>query len=225
MFVIFSRTLLMYLAIIISVRIMGKRQIGQMQASELVVTILISEVAAIPLQDLSQPLVNGLISIFTLVVLEVAVSALCLVSTGLRKALSGKSTIVIDNGRLDQKALRKLRMTVDDLHEALRLKDVFSISDVQYAVIETNGQMSVLLFPEHRPAEAGPLDVCEEDLGYPAVVISDGRITDEGLKRSGLNRGGVDMILEKKGLKLDDVFIMTVDQKSNVSIIRKEPNK
>ena len=154
MTLIVIRTVIMYLFIMIAVRIMGKRQIGEMQAGDLVVTILISEIAAIPLQDLSAPLLSGITSIFTLVVLEVLISSLCLASVWLRNAVSGKAVIVIANGTIDQKALKKLRMTVDDLLETLRLKNVFDLSNVQYAIVETNGQLSVLLDPSSRPATA-----------------------------------------------------------------------
>lgn len=225
MTVIILRTALMYVAIILAVRLMGKRQIGEMQAGELVVTILISELAAIPLQDLSQPILGGLLSIFTLVVLELSVSALCLVSRHLRSVISGKSVTVIADGKIDQKALRKLRMTVDDLMEALRLKDVFCISDVQYAIVETNGQFSVLLTPESRPAEAGQLGKAQADGGPERVVISDGNLLGQVLTGCGVSEEQIRKELKRRHLTVRQVFLMTVDGQGKFTVVKKERTK
>lgn len=222
MTVMILRTALMYVAIILAVRLMGKRQIGEMQAGELVVTILISELAAIPLQDLSQPILGGLLSIFTLVVLELSVSALCLVSLRLRGVMSGKSVTVIADGKIDQKALRKLRMTVDDLMEALRLKDVFCVSDVQYAIVETNGQLSVLLTPQSRPAEAGQLGKPEEDRGLERVIVSDGKLLRQVLQGNGIGEDRIRKELKKRHLSVRQVFLMTVDAKGEFTVVKKE---
>lgn len=151
MFVTLIRTGIIYILIIAAVRLMGKRQIGELQPSELVITILISEIAAIPLQDNGMPLVNTLVSIFLLIALEIISSVLNMKSGKFRDFMQGHSIILIRDGKLDQKKLTQLRFTMDDLLEALRQKDIFSIDEVQYAVVETNGTLSVLLKPENRP--------------------------------------------------------------------------
>lgn len=216
------RTVIMYFFIMIAVRIMGKRQIGELQASDLVVTILISEIAAIPLQDLSAPLLSGITSIFTLVVLEVIISVLCLASVWLRNTVSGKAIIVVNNGNVDQKALKKLRMTVDDLLEALRLKNVFDLSEVQYAIVETNGQLSVLLRPSNRPATARLLQKEPPDGGMMHLLISDGKLLREELKKSPLSREELDKELKQRKLRIKDVFILTVDDQKQPVIVKKE---
>ena len=139
------RTAILYVAVTFGIRLMGKRQIGDMQPNELVVTLLISEIAAIPLQDTDQPILAGLAAIFMLVILEIIVSVLAMKSFFVRKLVSGKSVVIIKNGVLDQHAMRSVRMTILDLVELLRGQDVFDISDVAYAVLEVNGDLSVLL--------------------------------------------------------------------------------
>ena len=223
MTLIVIRTVIMYLFIMIAVRIMGKRQIGEMQAGDLVVTILISEIAAIPLQDLSAPLLSGITSIFTLVVLEVLISSLCLASVWLRNAVSGKAVIVIANGTIDQKALKKLRMTVDDLLETLRLKNVFDLSNVQYAIVETNGQLSVLLDPGSRPATAVEVQAePPDDGGMMQLLISDGKLLRKELKKSPLSREELDKELKKRKLRIKDVFILAVNDRKQFEIVEKE---
>lgn len=138
------RTVLLYIVIIIAVRLMGKRQISELQTSELVVTLLISDIAAIPMQDTGQPLVSGFIPIAVLVVCEIVVSALMVKSGQFRRLICGRPIVVINNGKIDQKEMRRLRLTTEDLFEDLRQKDVFSLEDVAYAIIETNGKISII---------------------------------------------------------------------------------
>ena len=139
------RTAILYLFVTIAIRLMGKRQIGDMQPNELVVTLLISEIAAIPLQDVSQPILNGVVAIFMLVIIEILISVLALKSSKIRKLMNGQSVVIIKNGVVDQNAMKKVRMTVLDLIELLRIQNVFDISTVAFAVLEVNGQLSVLL--------------------------------------------------------------------------------
>lgn len=159
MLIPFLRTVILYLAIIVAVRLMGKRQVGEMQPAELVITILVSAVASVPMQDLDIPLAHGLVPVFTLIAAEVLVSALTLKCIPLRRLLSGKPVPVIRNGCIVQSALRKLRLSVDDLLEDLRLNGVFDLRQVAFAQIETNGQLSVLLQGAETPATAGQLGV------------------------------------------------------------------
>lgn len=144
MFISLVRTIILYLAIILAVRIMGKRQISQLQTSELVVTMLISDLAVIPMQDSGQPLFSGIIPIFVLIALEVMLSFIMLKSGKVRRAICGKPVVIIQDGRLLQENMRELRMSVEDLFEQLRQKDVFALNDIAYAIVETNGMLSVV---------------------------------------------------------------------------------
>ena len=144
----FVRTLLLYVLILIAVRLMGKRQISELQTSELVVTLLISDIAAIPMQDTGQPLSSGVIPIAVLVMCEIALSVFMLKNMRFRRFVCGKPIVVIDDGKIDQRAMRALRMSTEDLSEQLRQRNVFSLQDVAYAIIETNGKMSVIKKPD-----------------------------------------------------------------------------
>ncbi len=140
----FARTVIVYILIVIAVRIMGKRQISELQASELVVTLLISDLAAIPLQDNSQPLTSGLIPIMVLISLEVIVSVLMMKSNKIRRTICGKPILVVNNGEIQEKELHELRMSKADLMEALRQKDIFELKNIKFALVETNGLISVM---------------------------------------------------------------------------------
>lgn len=217
-----ARTVILYLAVIIGVRIMGKRQIGELQANELVVTILISELAAIPLQDMGRPVSNGLVAIFTLILLELLLSAIALKSSKARRAMSGTPTIVIKDGRIDQKALRNLRMTADDLMEALRQLNMFHIEDIDFAIVETNGKVSALLRPEKIPATAQMVDAVSPPTGLPCVVVNDGVIQPQSLEFVSMTEDDVHHKLKKKHLELKEVFLMIADRTDNVIVVRKD---
>ena len=151
MTLLFLRTILLYFAVVFGLRLSGKRQLGELSTSEFAVTILVSELASIPLQDVAVPLFNGIIPLITLVCLEVLLATLCRVSSRARRILCGNPCIIIKNGTVDQKMMKDLRLSVDDLMEALRLAGASKISDIRYAIVETNGQLSVLLKAEAQP--------------------------------------------------------------------------
>ena len=216
------RTLILYVAVTVAIRLMGKRQIGDMQPSELVITLLISEIAAIPLQDKNQPVINGIVAVFMLVILEIAVSAASLKSFRVRKLLSGKSVIIIKNGTVDQQAMRDVRMTVLDLIELLRGQNVFNIEDVNFAVLEANGNLSVLLKGEKQTATAKDLKIKNKPDVLPLPVISDGEIIAESLDALSVNRDDISNILHNNGGKLKNVFLMTLDRDGKYNIINKE---
>ena len=159
---------------------MGKRQLGELQPTELVITILLSEIAAIPMQDNALPLGNSIVAVLLLVALEVINSVVVLKSSKCRSFLQGNSLVVIRDGVVDQKQLKRLRFTMDDLFDQLRQKDVFDISDVRYAIVETNGQLSVMLKPEKETVTAEMADIPNETKGLLCMVINDGKF----LKRS-----------------------------------------
>ena len=216
------RTFILYIAVTIAIRLMGKRQIGDMQPSELVITLLISEIAAIPLQDKDQPVINGLVAVFMLVILEIGVSSLTLKSFFARKLLSGKSVIIIKNGTVDQQAMRDVRMTVLDLIELLRGQNVFCIEDVSFAVLEANGNLSVLLKGTKQTATAEDLRVKNKSDALPLPVISDGEIVQESLDALSVCREDIKEILFNTRQSIENVFIMTLDRNGKYNIINKE---
>ena len=215
------RTVILYIAVTIAIRLMGKRQIGDMQPNELVVTLLISEIAAIPLQDSDQPLSIGIAAILVLVFLEIVISVLSLKSFLVRKMLNGKSVVVIKNGVIDQNAMRDVRMTVVDLIELLRSKDVFNISDVAFAVLEVNGNLSVLLKKDSQTITAKDLNLKLSNDALPLPVISDGKIVYESLKALQISPQKLFKILKHHKTGVSGVFLMTLDRNGNHTIIDK----
>ena len=223
MIVTLARTLIMYIAIIISVRIMGKRQVGELQPSELVVTIMISELAAIPLQDLTRPVVNGLIAIFTLIILELIMSALSLKFNWVRRTVTGRPVVIINHGKIDQKIMRDMRMTLEDLMENLRQQGVFKIEDVNYAIVETNGKLSVLLKPEQQPATASMVGKVAEDTGLRCMVISDGAVQTHSLPFTSLStQEELRQFLKNKHLDERDIFLLMADQTTDYLIVKRD---
>jgi uncharacterized membrane protein YcaP (DUF421 family) len=204
---------------------MGKRQIGELQPSELVVAILISELAAIPMQETGIPLSSGVIPILTLIACEILLSATTLVSVKLRKWITGKPSILINNGVVNQQEMRRLRFTLDDLMEDLRDSGYMSIEEVGFAVLETNGKLSVFPVNQNKPVTAGMMNLNPPDGGLPVTLICDGVIFEEALKHSGKNMRWLDNQLKPKDLTPTDVFMMTIDALNKVFIIPKEKGK
>ncbi len=196
-----------------------------MQPNELVVTLLISEIAAIPLQDTTQPILNGIVAIFMLVILEIAASVITMKSFFMRKLLSGKSAVIIKNGEIDQTAMKNVRMTVLDLVELLRGQNVFDISTVAFAVLEVNGDLSVLLKTSEQPVTAGDIAVEKNPEGLQLPVISDGMIVKESLKALEITEKDITDRLSGNGLNVNEVFLMTLDRYDNFSIVKKRDDK
>lgn len=219
------RTFILYFLLILAIRVMGKRQIGDMQPGELVITILISEIAAVPIQDLTQPVMTGVVAVLTLVFLEITVSVLTMKFLPLRRFFYGDSAIIIKDGVLDQKKLKQLRVTGPDLIEVLRNQEVFDINDVAYAILETNGKLSVLLKPDRQNATVADLNGSAPVASCPGLVISDGRFIKENFKEIGLKRKDVEKTLNKEKIAVKDIFIMTCDKEMNYNIIKKEGAK
>ena len=222
MTIVFIRAAILYAAVIAAVRLMGKRQIGELQPSELAITILISNIATLPVEDPTIPLITGLVPIFTLAALDVIVGYVSLNSWRLRRILCGKPVIVISGGVIDQQKLKELRFTIDDLMEALRSYGIFDISEVQFAVVETTGALSVYQKTKNRPAEKQDLGIASSPDDPPVIVVQDGVLIPEALKRSAIGERRFSGILSSEKLKISDIFIMSVDVSGGYSIIRKE---
>ena len=219
------RAVLLYGIIILMIRLMGKRQIAQLQPSELVITILISEIASTPIQDTNAPVSVSLAALFVLVALEVLTSAIGLKSNKLRSFMQGHSVIVIRKGEIQRKELKKLRMTVGDLISALRQKDVFDISQVDYAVFETNGQISVLLKAENRNASASDVGAKVTDSGMPFAIICDGKIIEETVSQSGIDVKKIEEAIKKSKIPQDKILLMTLCTDGTAYFARKESDE
>lgn len=220
----FVRTLLLYLAVVFAVRLMGKRQIGELDPSELVVTILVSDLAAVPMQDLGIPMLSGLVPIAALVMVEILMSFVSLKSRTFRRLLNGQPAIIIRRGQIDQDKLRQLRLTTDEIVEALRKQNVASVGDVKYGVIEPDGTLTVVLRQPQQPVTAEMLSLTPKDTGLPLVVVSDGRLVPRSLALLKIAPEDVENRLKNQGLAVSDVFLMTLDDCGNVFIQRKEAN-
>lgn len=219
--VVFLRTIILYIVVIIAMRVMGKRQIGELQPSEFVVTILISELAAIPMQDNGIPVTNGIVPILTLIACEIFLSAFTVYSLRARKVISGTPSVLIANGVINQEEMRRLRFTIDDLMEELRLCGFMSVGEVAWAVLETNGKLSVFPTSENKPVTAGMMKLSPADGGLPETVITDGTVLQDSLKKTGHNGMWLQKQLNGVKLTIDKVFLMTVDTQGKTVIIPK----
>lgn len=220
----FFRTVTLLFFVIVSLRVMGKRQIGELQPGELVITILLSQIAATPMQDNDIPLLQTVVCILTLTGVEVLLSALAVKSVGVRRLMDGSSVIVVRDGKVDQKQLKRLRFTIDDLLVGLRQKDVFDLSEVQYAVAETNGTLSVLLKAENQPAKTKLFQKDCSEPGAPQVLVADGRADERGMRAANYDREKLAFLLQKERVALGDVFLLTVDGSGKTNLVRKEKN-
>ena len=221
MLITLFRTLILYILIIFTMRVLGKRQIGELQPAELVITILLSEIIVIPMQDTEIPLVNTIV----LSGFEMLVSFIGMKSIKFRSVMQGNPVIVIRDGKLNAKKLKELRFTTDDLAEALRKKDIFDISEVQYAIVETDGTLSVLLKKENQPATKSELKINTPKSSLPCIVISDGRIIKTDFAECNTDSDKIKAILKDKHLNEEDVMLMTLDKDGNINILKKDKEK
>lgn len=216
------RTLLLYAFVILAIRLMGKRQISDLQPSELVVTLIVSDIAAIPMSNTSQPLLSGIIPVLVLISCEIIASIIMLKSRKFRGLICGSPITVIEDGKLMQNEMKRLRMTTEDLCIQLRQQDIFSLDEVEYCIVETNGKISVLQKPEKRNVTLENLNISIPDTKLETVVISDGQLLDNSLRLCKSNKQAVDKILYKEKVNMQDIFIMTLDGAGNYKIITKE---
>ena len=222
MFITLIRTSVLYLFVIAIMRLMGKRQIGELQPTELVITLLLSEIIAIPMQDNDISLVSAIVPVLVLVGFEILISVISLKSVKFRSLMQGNSIIIIRDGKLDLKKIKELRFTIDDVLEALRQKDIFDISKVQYAVVETNGTISVMLKPQYETATRKDLNVKTADSGIPCAVIVDGRIIKTDFDSCNMTMEKLKKIIKKDNINVKKTLLMTIDKKGNKTIIGKD---
>ena len=223
MAIIFVRTVILYFAILISMRIMGKRQLGEMEISEFIVAALIADLAATPLQDIGIPLLNGLVPIIIMFCFEIIIAGLNMRSVKLRKLTYGRPEIIIRNGRIIREAMQKNRFTLDELMQELRAQGLTDTAQVEYAVLETNGQLSIILKSGNQPATASQMGVDADDVSYAHIIINEGRILDNNLKLLGRDRRWLSNELKRQNLRsADEVYILTLSENGSVFCQAKE---
>ncbi len=222
MILTYCRTVLLYLLLIFVVRLMGKRQVGQLEPSEFVVTMLVANLASIPMQDGGIPLFSGAVPILTVLALELILSGLAVKSLGFRKILCGKPVILIENGKILQKSLKKTRVSLDELTGHLRQKDVLDPSQVQYAILETNGSLSVFPYPKYRPASAMDAGIEAKKQYLPVTIISDSCLIPENLPLAKKDAAWVQRVLQERHTTLAQTWLLTVDKSDRILWIPKE---
>lgn len=226
MAIIIIRTLIVYIALLAAMRLLGKRQLGEMELSEFVLAALIADLASHPLQDLGIPMINGLVPILTLFCCEVLISCVTLRNPKLRAALYGKPSMLIEKGKVNQKEMSKNRFTTDELMQELRNQGCLDISKIEYATLETDGRLNVILYPLEQPATAAQVGAEPDDGGYPLIVISDGRILSKNLASLGLDESWLEKALKARGIKsAEDIFLMTVNEEHEIYLASKEAEK
>lgn len=217
------RTLVLYIFIIIGIRLLGKRQIGELEPTEFVFALIIADLAAVPMQDYGIPLLSGIIPILTLLCLASIISILNMKSIRFRNIIDGKPSILIENGKIKQREIFKNRCTIDELLEELRLQGYPDINTIKYAIWETNGQLSVLPFAKDQPAPAKDMNLAPTDPSISYVIINDGRILSKTLIQRGLNEGWLREQLQANGANSPkDVYLLTVDDNNQVYFSAKE---
>ena len=217
MLTIIIRCVIIYAVVLLLFRVMGKRQLGQMQPFELVLTLIIADLATIPMAEVSVPVLHGIIPVFTLVLLHFALTFLSRISPKFGQIISGKPVIVINPEGIDYKSLKALNLTVDDLFEAMRGQGYFSLDQVQYAIMETNGKVSVLPKAEVSPVTNGDMNLSVEETAIPVNIISEGKILKDNLEVAKVDEKFIkDFISEKLKCKLKNVLVMTMDKNGKV---------
>ncbi len=217
MAIIFIRTIIVFILIIASLKLMGKRQLGELELSELVVAVLISDMAALPLQDIGIPLLYGLIPIITLLCCELLISFASIKSIRFRTMMWGKPSILVFNGKIIQSELKKNRFSLDELAESLRKKDITEINAIKYAILETDGTLNTVLFQAEQPVTPSQMKMDVAEKGVPVAVISDGKVLSDNLKKIGRDEKWLKKQLSNLGAeKPRDVFYMTVDEAGGV---------
>ena len=211
--IVIIRTLIVYFALLLFMRLMGKRQLSELELPELAVAVLIADLGAHPLQDIGIPLMNGLLPMVVLFCCEVLISGAAMKSPRLRSVLFGRPSFLIRNGKIDQREMRRSRFTPDELTEQLRSKDITDLSHVQYAILETDGELNAVLYPQYRPATAQDLGLTPTDGGYPVIVVNDGRIMGDNLRYLGRDENWLRRELKRWGLRsAQEVYLLVPDE-------------
>lgn len=224
--VVFVRTIILYSFVVFVMRVMGKRQIGELQPFELVIAIMLSELAAVPMQDTGIPLRNGIIPIFTLMLLEIIISLMSLKFESIRKIVCGSPSILVKNGKVLENEMRKQRFTLTDLFEELRILGYYDISDIEYAILETNGKLSIIPKSKKSPIVKEDLNIKSPETKLPISIILDGVLNNRNLKISGYDINWLTKKLKENKIdNIEDVFIAMFDTKGEFFIQRRSKNE
>lgn len=218
----YVRTVFLYGILVLVLRLMGKRQIGQMEPTEFVVTMFVANLASLLVENVELPLYAGIVPIATVLGLELVLAGLSLRSIKIRKLLCGKPVILIENGKILQENLRKTRITLDELTGHLREKDVLDLKSVQYAILETNGNLSVFPYPKEKPASAKEAGIAVKAQYFPITIISDGKLLKDNLSVAGKDKKWVEKVLQEKKLCLEDTWLLTVDSADKIVFYRRD---
>lgn len=219
---IFVRALILYIIVLIAIRLMGKREIGQLQPFELVVTIMIADLASVPMQDIGIPLLHGVIPILALLVGQLILSMINIKSGVARRIISGKPTVLISNGKIIEKKLKAQKYTMDGLLEQLRVSGYTNIADVEYAILETSGEISIIPKIESLPATKKDMNIKTEKAGYFRPVVIDGSYIEGNIEDLKISKEQVDGILKNNKLSLEDTFLFLKDENGKTYIQKKE---
>lgn len=226
MAIVFTRVIILYILIVVSMRVMGKRQLGELEPNELVMAMIISDLASVPMQDMGIPLLSGILPIVTLVALNLLISMISVKNIRFRTLVNGASSIVIRNGEIVQYEMRKNRFTVDELFEELRLKGYTDLSKIKYGILESNGQMSVIPFANEAPPSAADMNLNVKGNELQTIIINAGRILKKNLTGSGHDQKWLDKVLKEKHIKSpEDVYLLTVDETEGVYVLMKKPDR
>lgn len=225
MAICFLRTVLLYLLLVCGVRLMGKKQVGELEPAELVLAMVLSDLASVPMQDFGIPLLYGALPIVIVLCLTMMLSVLTMKSIRFRTLVCGRPSIIMENGKICQRAMEKNRFTADELMEELRLQGVTDLNTVRYAILESSGQVSILLKASEQPPTAAALGLAPEDSGLALVLISDGAVLEHNLRRRGLDRAWLRARLAEYGVSsAKEVYLLTIDEAGSLYFSAKEPN-
>jgi len=212
----FIRVVILYILILIIMRLMGKREIGQMQPFEFIIAVLIADLASIPIADIGVPLFNGIIPIITLLLLQLTISMLNLKSVWCRRIICGKPRVLVYKGRIEETALREEKFTINELQERLREKDVFNLGDVEYVILETSGQVTVIQKPEKRNSKPEDFNILPSIENIPYDLVVDGRIMDENLEKVGKDYEWLKKEVQKFKIKPEEALIVTYTEDGKI---------
>lgn len=222
---IFIRVLILYILVLIIMRLMGKRELGELQPFELVISIMIADLAAVPMADTGIPITNGIIPILALLLIDLIISIINMKSIWGRRIICGKPSILIYRGKIDEKQIKKEKITINELQERLREKNVFNLGDVEYAILETSGQISVIQKPEKRSTIPEDFSIIPEYEGIPYDLVVDGKVMHENLRTIGKDYKWLLKESEKFKIKPEEALVITYDGKGQIFCQAKERKK
>ena len=225
MLITFIRAIILYILVLLVMRMMGKREIGQLQPFELAIAVMIADLASTPMADMGIPLFDGIVPILALLVMHLLISAINLRSVNIRKVICGKPSILVYRGRIDEKVLKKEKFTINELQERLRGNNIFSLADVEYAILETSGQITVISKPEKRGTIPQDFGIVPEYEGLSYDLIVDGKIMYDNLKILGKEEQWLEKEVKKNKAKPNDILLMTIDGKGEIFCQKKEKNE